>query len=477
MSEGCGVDPSVAERVCLFRDALANRIGVNRFRTWFGDATEIVVEDDAISIQVATPFAREWIRTNFRRELVDVAREVLGAEPRINVLVRNGENGVATSRSSSTSAAIATVTAPESRGADRPKMSTGPRLRGELQSFVVGPSNELAYASARRVVLEPDSAVSPVVYHSAPGLGKTHLLQGICNGLRRAQPTREWRYISGEAFTNEYIYSLQHGRIDAFRAKFRSVDVLVIDDIHFLAGKRSTQEEFLHTFNAIDACGKTVVLSSDRHPRAIADLSEALINRLIAGIVVTIDPPDQATRREILRRRAEAMQFAVPSEVLEWIADQITDNVRELEGALYKLAALAALTKDPITVAFARNGLVDEIARRPRPIDAATIERVVSLYFGVSADRLRSGARDRTVSLARGILMFLLRRHTRLSSPEIGRMLGGKNHSTVLMAKSRIEQILAADGAVAWKTSAGERQARLAELLDKLEMELRTPRS
>jgi chromosomal replication initiator protein len=367
--------------------------------------------------------------------------------------------------------------APPARGNDVAQRTNGAtRLRGELDTFVVGPSNELAFASARAIVREPLAAISPLVLYGPPGLGKTHLLHGICNAVRRTHPQLEWRYVSGEEFTNEYIYALQHNRIDAFRARFRSVDVLAIDDIHFLASKKSTQDEFLHTFNAIDACGKTVVLSSDRHPRAIADLSEPLINRLVAGIVVTIDPPDLPTRKAILQRRAALMRATIPGEVLDWIAEQIVDNVRELEGALYKLVALAGLNKDLITLALARAGLADEIARRPRPIDAAAIERVITTYFGVSGDRLRSSGRDRTVSLARGLLMYLLRRHTRMSSPEIGRLLGGKNHSTVLMAKSRIDQTLAANGAVTWKTPQGEQRATLSELLESLEQELRRPR-
>lgn len=467
------MDPSVAERVCTVRETLADRIGPSRFRTWFGETTEFDLHGARLEVRVPTPFAEQWIRSNFRDALVGVAREVLGEHAEINVLVRDEGNGA--SRRNVEPPRSAPPLRPV-RPAEQRRGPHAPKLRGELDAFVVGPSNELAFATAQATVRGPNAAVSPLVFYGPPGLGKTHLLHGVCNGIRREHPQLEWRYVSGEEFTNEYIYALQHGRIDAFRARFRSVDVLAIDDIHFLASKKSTQDEFLHTFNAIDACGKTVLLSSDRHPRAIADLSEPLINRLVSGIVVTIDPPDLVTRRAILARRAHQMRVAIPDDVLDWIAEQVVDNVRELEGALYKLVALAGLNRDPITLTMARAGLADEIARRPRPLDAATIERVISTRFGVSGDRLRSSARDRTVSLARGLLMFLLRRHTRMSSPEIGRLLGGKNHSTVLMAKSRIEQTLAANGAVTWKTPQGEQRATLNELLESLELELRRPR-
>jgi chromosomal replication initiator protein len=336
---------------------------------------------------------------------------------------------------------------------------------------VVGPPNRLAYAAACSVVHSLEDAVKPLVIHGSCGLGKTHLLQGMCNSVRRARPAAEWRYVSGEEFTNEYIYALKAGRIDQFRARFRSVDLLVIDDIHFLANKKATQEEFLHTFNAIDACGKAVVLSSDRHPRSIATLSEPLINRLIAGMVVRIDAPDLGTRHEILRRRARKMDHRVPDDVLEVVAQHVTRNVRELEGALYKLVALASLTQEQITPQFARRAL-DEYISHSRAPDAAAIERAVAAHFGVTREQIRSKSRDRTVTLARAITMYLVRKHTRLSFPEIGRALGNKNHSTVLMATQRMERILERDGTVTWRSLSGKHEDALRAILHALEEHL-----
>jgi chromosomal replication initiator protein len=346
-----------------------------------------------------------------------------------------------------------------------------PELRGNLETFVVGPSNELAFAVASGVVRSPGHAFKHVVIHGGCGLGKTHLLQGICSGLTRIQPALNWCYLSGEEFTNEFIYAVKTGQTDGFRTRFRSVDVLVIDDIHFLANKRATQAEFLHTFNAIDATGQAVVLSCDCHPRSIATLPEPLLNRLVAATVVHIEPPEFATRREILRRRAAKMLAELPDDVLDYVARHVTRNVRELEGALYKLAAYAALTKEPIGVDLARRALEDLVTAAQGP-EAIDIERVVVAHFGLTREAVRSNSRDRTVTSARSFVMYLLRKHTRLSLPEIGRLLGDKQHSTVLMAVRRIQTLMDENGAVVWKTPAGVREVLARELLAEFEQRL-----
>lgn len=322
------------------------------------------------------------------------------------------------------------------------------------------------------MVADPGAAFKLLVLHGGCGLGKTHLLQGICNGLSRTHPTLEWRFVSGEQFTNEYVSAVKSGTVELFRSRFRNVDVLVIDDIHFLAHKTGTQREFLHTFNAIDAAGKAVVLSSDRHPREIGTLSEPLLNRLIAGMVTEIQPPDLEVRREILRRRAAAIGRAVPEEVIGLIAQRITRNVRELEGAIYKLVALASLTKDRITLSLAQTALEDHMVRTRRtPTVPDILQRVVG-RFGVTREQVLSRSRDRTVSLARAVAAYLARKHTALSFPEIGRALGNKNHSTALMGTQRVEKWLQQDATVTWRSAKGRHEAPLRGLLDGLEQEL-----
>ena len=465
------------EKLCAIRERVADLIGPSRFRTWFGDSTAFELDGKQLDVTVSNAFVGNWISSNYMSHLIEAARRVVGVEPDVTVRVNAGKNGNGDGAPSATACPAPPPPAPllphrggNHPGSGRPPVQR-PALRGELESFVVGPSNELAHSVARAVVRAPGDAFKHLVIHGGCGLGKTHLLQGICNGVNRARPDLEWRYVSGEEFTNEFIYAVKAGRIDLFRARFRNVDLLVIDDIHFLANKKATQEEFLHTFNAIDASGKTVVLSSDRHPRSIATLSEPLINRLIAAMVVEITPPGFATRREILRRRAAAMLVELPDELLDFLAQRITRNVRELEGALYKLAAFASLTKEPLSLELARR-TVEDYTPELQPPGPADIERHVAAHFGVTVEALHSDSRDRTVTAARAVTMYLLRRHTRMSFPEIGRALGNKQHSTVLMAVRRVQNLLDEDGRMTWKTSSGTREAQAQELLDTLEQTL-----
>ncbi len=460
---------TAAEIVCSIREKVADRIGLNRFRTWFGDTTELRLNGQRLDVTVPNTFVGNWISANYMTHLIAAARDVLGTEPEVSVCVGQPVAAMAEAREPR-GGADGAIPMAEARSPAVPaatenrRRPSRPSLRGELSSFVVGPGNELAYSVACGVVRYPGESYKHVVLHGGCGLGKTHLLQGICNGLTSAHPTLQWSYLSGEEFTNEFIYAVKDGRIDLFRARFRKVDVLVIDDIHFLANKKATQEEFLHTFDAIDASGKMVVLSSDRHPRSIANLSEPLVNRLVAAMVVRIDPPDFATRREILRRRAATMACDLPNDVLDYVAGHITRNVRELEGALYKLVALASLTKQPLRLDLARQA-VEEYATSPRVPEPADIERVVAAHFGVTRDALHSRSRDRAVTWARGVAMYLIRKHSRLSFPEIGRLMGRKQHSTALMAVRRIQTLVDQDGAVAWRTPAGVRDVPVRNLL------------
>jgi chromosomal replication initiator protein len=468
------VEASLAEKVSHIRERIANRIGAARYRTWFGDAAELRLKSDGLDVMVANRFVGSWIASNYMEALVASTREVLGSGQKVDVRIvtHAGPRGDRAARPR----AHAAAGQPMIPSAAKPGRRARATLRGKLEAFVVGSSNQLAYNAALHVVRTPGQAFKLLVVHGGCGLGKTHLLQGLCNGITSTHAMLEWRYISGEQFTNEFISAVQSGRVDLFRARFRNVDVLVIDDIHFLANKKATQEEFLHTFDAIDASGRAVVLSSDRHPRGLSTLSEPLVNRLIAGMVVEIAPPDFEIRREILARRAAALNCTIPGDVLNLVAERIARNVRELEGALYKLVALASLTKDPITLDLARTVVDDHITRTRRTPDADDVVRVVGSRFGVSREQICSKSRDRTLSLARAATMFLVRKHTPLSFPEIGRALGNKNHSTVLMATQRVERLLQQDATVTWKTSSGTHTALLRGLLAGLEQELLPPR-
>ncbi|HPM24648.1 MAG TPA: chromosomal replication initiator protein DnaA [Phycisphaerae bacterium] len=468
------MEEPVAEKVCTIRARVADRIGVNRYRTWFSDSTHLQLDGERLDVTVANAFVGKWIASNYLTHLIEVTRDVIGAEPRIEIRVDQSCPRPPPTRPVALHGAAPgpPLPAPPAAAAPAPRAPLArPTLRGELEAYVVGPANQLAFSVASAVVQQPGAAFKHVVIHGGCGLGKTHLLQGICNGLTRAHPELQWCYLSGEEFTNEFIYAVKAGRIDYFRARFRNVDLLVIDDLHFLANKTATQGEFLHTFNAIDASGKAVVLSCDCHPRSIATLSEPLVNRLSAAMIVRIDPPDFAMRREILRRRAAAMLCELPDDVLDYVARRITRNVRELEGALYKLAAYASLTREPLQLDLARRAVEDYVAA-VRPPEPADIERIAAAHFGVTREALHSGSRDRTVTHARSVAMHLIRKHTRLSFPEIGRFFGNKQHSTVLMAVRRIQNLVDRNGAVSWKTPTGVREVPVRSLLDELEQRL-----
>jgi chromosomal replication initiator protein len=467
------VQQPATDIVCTIREKVIDRIGPSRYQTWFGGATEFEIDGQRLNVTVANTFVGNWITNNFMPHLVDAARDVIGDNPHVEIRVGVGSNGDSHARAA---APPPPRPAPAALHHDnikrpRPTIVDRPRLRGSLDTLVVGPSNELAHTVAQSVVRVPGAGFKHLVVHGGCGLGKTHLLHGICNGLSDRQPLLSWSYVSGEEFTNEFIYSVKAGRIDTFRARFRNVDVLVIDDIHFLADKKATQEEFLHTFNAIDMTGKAVVMSSDRHPRSIAMLSEPLLNRLLAATIVSIDPPDLAMRREILRQRAQEMPCELPDEILDFVARHVVRNVRELEGALFKLAAYASLTREQLTLEVARRAIEDYITASQPPA-AGDIERIAAEFFGVTVDALHSSSRDRTVTHARGFAMYLLRRHTRLSFPEIGRRMGNKQHSTVLMATRRIQNHLDQDGAVTWRTSAGMQETSARDVLETLEQRL-----
>ena len=384
------MNATVAEKVCTIREQLAERIGSERYQTWFGDSTQFDLELDRLHISVRNQFIGDWIRSHYLPELADATRDVVGSPIKVDVRVaEQAEHG----QQPQAAALRGSVTA--ARNGQQRCVSPAPRsrrLRGELDAFVVGPSNALAYAAASTVVKSLAEAFKPLVIHGGCGLGKTHLLQGIFNAVARTHPALVQRYVSGEEFTNEFIYAVKGGRVDGFRARFRNVDLLLIDDIHFLANKKATQEEFLHTFNAIDTCGKQVVLSSDAHPRSIAALSEPLTNRFIAGMVVKLGPPDFKTRREILQRRAAQVRCDVPEEVIDFVAQHVTSNVRELEGSLYKLVALASLNKDPITLDLARAALEEQLIRSQKPIDAAEAYQLGLVNEVVPLDQLMATA-------------------------------------------------------------------------------------
>jgi chromosomal replication initiator protein len=314
--------------------------------------------------------------------------------------------------------------------------------RYTLDSFVVGPSNRLAHAACMAVAENPAKAYNPLFLYGGVGLGKTHLLHAI--GSEANRRGLQVLYVSSEEFTNDLIYSIQKRTTAAFRDRYRRIDVLLIDDIQFIAGKESTQEEFFHTFNTLHGQDKQLIISSDRPPKALVTLEERLRSRFEWGLTVDIQPPDLETRIAILRTKAERANRQVPNEIIEAIARQIQSNIRELEGALTRVLAFADLSGQTLTTSLVNSALADLLPQR-NVIDATQVVNAVSTIFGVSTDRLLGRDRSREVAWPRQIAMYLLREEGNVSLPQIGEALGGRDHTTVMYACDKVADLIERD--------------------------------
>ena len=344
-----------------------------------------------------------------------------------------------------------------------------PRLRHDMESFVVGAGNQLAYNAAQYVAEFPGAQYNPLFIHGNCGLGKTHLLQGLCKRFAEHHPTKRWMYLTGEEFTNEFLYALRNSKIDSFRRKVRDLDLLVIDDVHFLGGKSATQEEFLHTFNSIEAMGRQVVMASDNHPKMIEEFGESLINRFVSGMVVRIDPPNFATRCQIMRTWATAR--SPPAQRRRDLLDRASrDAERARAGRRDHAHHRAHEAHRPAGRCVARATALGDLDRQlVAPVKPENILASVCEYFGLEHKDLMSGRRQRTISLARSVAMFLVRKTAKLSFPEIGLRMGKRNHSTVISACRRIEKAVTQNEQLAWTSSIGEREEEACELVQRLE--------
>lgn len=332
-----------------------------------------------------------------------------------------------------------------------------PALRYKLEDFVVGSCNQLAYAAALRVVEAPDEAlagVSPLFIHGGVGLGKTHLLQGICRRMLDRQPHARMLYTTGEQFTNEFLTAVRSGKIDGFRQRIRKLDLLAVDDVHFIANKTATQQEFLHSFNAIELAGARIVLASDQHPKLIAQFSEALVNRCVRGMVVQVQPPDTATRMKIVQTLAQRRGIPMLESVVAVVASKCPGSVRELEGTLTRLQAMATLVQEhrPGSAAEAPASLRGTVghtlvnrafaedlqADRAKPVRVDAILHHVATRLNIDKQRVLRGDRHRLTVLARAMVVHLARQLTPLSYPEIAQALKSASHSSVIAAEQRI---------------------------------------
>jgi chromosomal replication initiator protein len=313
--------------------------------------------------------------------------------------------------------------------------------RYTFEAFVIGSGNQFASAAARGVAERPSRAYNPLFLYGGVGMGKTHLMQAIGHEIKRLYPPLGLRYITSEAFTNEMINSLRYDKMSGFRDKFRSLDVLLIDDVQFLAQKERTQEEFFHTFNALHEAQKQIVVASDRPPRELAEVEDRLRSRFEWGLIADIQPPDLETKVAILQKKAENDHTVLPTDVALFIASNIRSNVRELEGALIRLTAKASLDgTNPVTVRYAQEVLKNMIEAQVRKVTIESIQKAVAEQFGLRAQEIKAKNNSRAIVFPRQIAMYLAKHMTDSSLPEIGRQFGGKHHTTVLHSVGKIEE-------------------------------------
>jgi chromosomal replication initiator protein len=464
------------------------------------------LRNDMLEIAVPNDFISEWISRNFNRPINEAVHEVLGCTLSVRFVVtpelfdvksQTGPltNGDVTQASATVTKILPVVKPGMGNNLNRPgptavsplvtavapraippkpttesnNYSGKIRLRHDLSMFVVGSCNQLAYNTVTYVSEFPGAQYNPLFIHGNCGLGKTHLLQGLCRRFADIQPTKRWMYMTGEEFTNEFLTALRANKVDAFRRRMRDLDLLVIDDVHFLGGKKATQEEFLHTFNAIEAMGKQVVMASDNHPKLIEEFGESLVNRFVSGMVVRVDPPNFASRVDILNKLANRQNLELSEEVVGWIARRVTQNVRELEGAITRVAAMTKLSGEVADIKLVQAALGDLDRQMVAPVRPENIMQAVCDYFSLENKDLMSGRRQRTISLARSVAMYLVRKTAKLSFPEIGNRMGRRNHSTVISACRRIEKAVLKNESLAWTSSVGEREEEASELIQRLE--------
>ncbi len=451
-------------------------IGDQRWRVWFEGATAFDFDDDALRVGVANCFLSDYIRSHFAEAIAACVRRRLGRDVPLAFRVdpalyrRRRAQTLEDTEDATDALEAAPAPAPAARPA-RPSPMAAASPLFTFDSFVVGPCNEMAHAAARAAADAPGRDFHPLFIHGACGLGKTHLLYAILHTLRQKQGLRV-ALLSAEQFTNRFLAGMRQNTLDAFRHRYRNLDVLAIDDVHFLGGKKSTQEEFLHTFNEFDGPGRLVILASDAAPREIQAVQDRLVNRWVAGMVCRLSHPDAETRRRLLAHKARHLGRPLPPDVLEMLAHQPSGSVRELEGMLTRLIAYAGLLKQPVTVELARQVLADFAVHTPPALNLGDIEAEACAFFGVTTADIHSRRKSRLVSLARQVSMVLGRELTDLSYAEIARLMGGKNHTTVLAACKKWRGLVEGGEDVSWTDRAEHRamkaEALLAHLKDRL---------
>ncbi len=422
--------PAVVWEECL--QIIKEKVNPQSFQTWFLPILPLNLEDSILTIQVPSQFFYEWIEGHYPHIIRDALSHILGDQAALSYVISQKNNS-------------------QTPPANNVNIITGKYLGDEtflnsrytFDNFVEGSSNQFAKAASLAVAEAPgQTSFNPLVIYGGVGLGKTHLIQAIGNLAKDQNTVRSIRYVSSEKFTIEFINSIQNNKSTEFSQAYRNVDLLLVDDIQFFMSKERTQEEFFHTFNTLHQKGKQIVLSSDRPPKDLLGLEERLLSRFQWGLVVDVQPPDLETRIAILQKKSTWEDIDIPMEIIEYIASNVTSNIRELEGALIKMLAFSSLKGLDIDLDLTKTVLKDIVKNKKRDITIEDIQRVVCQYFGIPEDLLRGKGRKKEIAFARQIAMFLSKEMTLYSLKSIGLHFGGRDHTTVIHAIRTIDHHL-----------------------------------
>jgi chromosomal replication initiator protein len=462
---------------------LENKITPQNFDMWLRPIECCAIEGRTIRLRAPNPYVKLWFESNYLTAVLDELR----AETTVEYAVEFETDNAATSRlleppvssfpagngvhaadergqtplasGTGATAAMSLEPAPQPPhhtdfehdfdADDPPLVNIALNPRYTFDTFVAGPSNQLAYAAAQAAASTHPPKYNPVFVCGGVGLGKTHLLHAIGHQIHRMRPRARLVYISGERFMNEYIHAIRTNRMHNFRRRYREYcDVLLVDDVQFLAGKDGTQDEFFHTFNALHDSHRQIVLTADRKPYEISDIADRLRTRFAWGLLADIEPPELEVRVAIIRKKAAADNIPMPDEVALYIATAIKSNVRELEGALIRLAAYSSLSRREIDINFARQTLEGSVTRPAEHISVEHVLKAVASYYNLKVSDLKSPRRHKSLANPRAVAMYLARTHTRESYPDLGRAFGGKHHTTIISAVEKITKRLKADNAL-----------------------------
>lgn len=419
-------------------EKLKNELSKPSFETWLSSTRLLNIDGDTLVISVPNEFAKDWLESRYAPMIRSSVQSVLGHSVSLRFILSSlGDTYSDDISSTEPTVAISKHNEP---------IPNSLNTKYTFDTFVIGNSNRFAHAASLAVAESPAKSYNPLFIYGGVGLGKTHLMHAIGHHVLQRSPNTKVIYVSSEKFTNELIDSIRDENPEEFRNHYRNVDILLIDDIQFLAGKERTQEEFFHTFNALHEANKQIIISSDRPPKEIPTLEDRLRSRFEWGLITDIQAPDLETRIAILRKKAMMENLQVPNEVMVYIADKIRSNIRELEGALIRVMAFASLSLIPITAEVAVEALKDIIpANNTKQITIDIIQESVARFFNLSPTDFKAKKRTRAVAFPRQIAMYLSRQLTDFSLPKIGDEFGGRDHTTVMHAHDKITQALSND--------------------------------